>query len=95
MRNKGYSDYEEERMSKVLYLEHLRQRQAMLDLAETLDTPHELRVLLYLRNIRRPFSLGDISYKCRLQEQDVRTILAILVRKGLVRRVDNGLFVSP
>jgi len=95
MRHKGFSDYESAHMGKVLYLEHLRQRQAMLNLAETLDTPHERRVLLYLRNSRRPLHLGDISHKCRLQEQDVRTILAILVRKGLVRRVDNGLFVSP
>jgi hypothetical protein len=58
MRNKGYSDYGGERIGKVLYLEHLRQRQAMLDLAETLDTPHERRVLLYLRNSCRPLSLG-------------------------------------
>jgi len=85
--------YDEE--SRVIPLNHFRQRQEMLNLVETLDTPHERRVLLYLRNNRRPLSLGDISHKCRLQEQDARSVLAILVRKGLVRRVENGLFVSP
>ena len=95
MSHKGSSDYEGAHMGKILYLEHLRQRQAMLNLTETLDTPHERRVLLYLRNSCRPLSLRDISHKCRLQEQDIRTILAILMRKHLVRRIENGLFVSP
>ncbi len=84
-----------EGVSKVSYLAHYRQRQAMLNLVETLNTPSERRVLLYLRNRRRPLSLGDISHKCRLQEQDVRSVLAILVRKGLVRRVGDGMFESP
>lgn len=80
---------------KVSYLAHYRQRQAMLNLAETLQTPHERRVLLYLRNSRRLLSLEDICHKCHLQEQDVRSVLAILVRKGLIRRIENGLFTSP
>lgn len=82
-------------VSKVTSLAHFRQRQVMLNLAETLDTPSERRVLLYLRNSRRPLSLWDISHKCRLQEQDARSVLAILVRKGLVRRVGNGMFANP
>jgi DNA-binding MarR family transcriptional regulator len=80
---------------KVSYLAHFRQCQAMLNLLETLQTPHERRVLLYLRNRRRPLNLGDISHKCRLQKQDSRSVLAILVRKGLVRHVEGSLFISP
>lgn len=80
---------------KVSYLAHFRQRQAMLNLVETLNTPSERRVLLFLRNSRRPLNLGDISHKCRLQEQDARSVLAILMRKGLVRRVEGGMFISP
>ena len=87
-----YSTYEEE---KVIFLTHIKQRKALLNLQETLQTPHERRVLLYLRNSRHPLSLGNISHKCRLPEQDARTVLAILVRKGLVRRVEGGLFISP
>jgi len=81
--------------SKIAYLAHFRQRQAMLNLAETLSTPSERRVLIYLRNSRRPLNLGDICHKCRLQEQDARSVLAILVRKCLVRRVEGGMFASP
>lgn len=87
------TSYDEE--SKIIPINHYRQRQAMLNLVETLQTPHERRVLLYLRNRRRPLNLGDISHKCRLQEQDARSVLAILVRKGLVRRVEGSLFTSP
>lgn len=82
-------------VSKITSLVHYCQRQAMLNLAETLQTPSERRVLLYLRNKRRPFTLEDISHKCHLQEQDARSVLAILVRKGLVRRVEDGMFASP
>ena len=81
--------------SNIIPLNHFRQRQAMLNLVETLNTPSERRVLLYLRNRRRPLSLGDISHKCRLQEEDARSVLAILVRKGLVRCVEGSLFISP
>ena len=76
---------------KVSYLAHFRQRQAMLNLVETLNTPSERCVLLYLRNSRRPLNLGE----CRLQEQDARSVLAILVRKSLVRCVEGSLFISP
>lgn len=84
-----------EGVSKVTYLSHFRQRQTMLNLAETLQTPFERKVLLYLRNTHRPSSLADIRHRCCLPEQDVRSVLSILVNKGLVRRVESGMFVSP
>ena len=88
----SYNDHED---AKIFFLRHAQQRRAMLNLVETLDTPNERRVLLYLRNSRHPLSLGNISHRCRLPEQDARSVLAILVRKGLVRRVEGGLFMSP
>jgi DNA-binding MarR family transcriptional regulator len=87
--------YSEHAEHKVFFLKHLQQKKAMMNLVETLQTPQERKVLLYLRNRGRASSLGDIQHKCRLQEQDVRTILAILINKGLVRRVDGGMFQSP
>ena len=88
----SYRDHEH---CRIFFLRHAQQRRAMMNLAEALETPHERRVLLFLRNRLRPLNLGEISHTCRLQEQDARTILAILMSKGLVRRVGNGLFVSP
>jgi DNA-binding MarR family transcriptional regulator len=96
MSTKETNDYNGKNgVNKVTSLAHFRQRQAMLNLVETLNTPSERRVLLCLRNNCRPLNLGDISHKCRLQEQDARSVLAILVRKGLVRRVDGNFFTSP
>jgi len=86
---------EREGMSKVTSLTHFRQRQAMLNLMDTLNTPDERRILLYLRNKGDPVELDSICHACRLQEQDARSVLAILVRKGLVRRVEGSLFISP
>ena len=80
---------------RVFFLRHAQQRRAMMNLAEALETPYERRVLLCLRNRHRPLSLEDIFHTCRLQKQDARSVLAILVNKGLVRRVGHGLFVSP
>jgi hypothetical protein len=80
--------------NRVIPLNHYRQRQAMINLAETLQTPPERRLLLYLRNSGCPVSLWDICHACRFTEQDARSFLAILVNKGLVRR-EGTYFVSP
>ncbi len=79
---------------RVIPISHYRQRQAMINLADTLQTPHERRLLLYLRNSGCPVRLQDICHACRLTEQDARSLLAILVNKGLVRR-EGACFVSP
>ncbi len=88
-----WTSYEGER--SVIPMNHYRQRQAMINLADTLQTPLERRLLLYLRNSGCPVSLENICHACRLTEQDARSLLAILVNKGLARRIKGDLFVSP
>jgi len=80
--------------NRIIPLNHYRQRQAMINLADTLQTSHERRLLLYLRNSGCPVRLQDICHACRFTEQDARSPLAILVNKGLVRR-EGTYFVSP
>jgi hypothetical protein len=88
-----WTSYDEER--SVIPINHYRQRQAMINLTDTLQTPTERRLLLYLRNSGCPVRLEDICHACRFTEQDARSLLAILVNKGLARRIKGDLFVSP
>jgi len=87
-----YSTYEE---AKVIFLTHLQQRKALLNLQETLQTPHERRVLLYLRNRHHPASLHQICQHCHLQKDDATTLLKTFIDKNLARQVGEGFFTSP
>ena len=81
--------------SKIALLLHWKQKKAMLDLLSALQTPSERKVLLYLRNIRQAIDVSVIAKKCHLPPDRVNSVIGILLKKGLVRCIDQKLFVSP